>query len=1312
MIAANSLPTNSITLVRTLIAGTLLQELEEDKDATKKSIYQECYKEGPIPYPLKVALPAVFTNGQDDIGSLSLLDRAQNRPNVESNIRALRRQRLKERGNNVYIPPLAKSSLQATDDTRFPLMDKVEKFLGSDQKVFLLLGDSGAGKSTFSSELECVLWQSYNNNSDRIPLRINLPAIDKPEQDMIAKQLRKAEFTEPQIRELKHHHKFILICDGYDECQQTQNLYMSNRLNQPGEWSAQMVISCRTEYLGSDYRDRFQPGDRNKQSDPSSFQEAVILPFSLDQVHAYIQQYVSRNQPLWRAEDYRQALELIPSLKDLVKNPFLMALSLEVLPRMVDPGETLSTTRLTRVALYDEFIEQWLERGKKRLGEQKLSPQARAAFDSLSDEGFSQHGIDFFKRLAVAIYKEQKGYPIVKYMRTKDEKTWKSEFFSRDEEKFLLREACPLTRSGNQYRFIHRSLLEYGLARAVFDPQEWSQRAACEMTSSRRGSVSSTFSFDQEAIEESEPAVTKQVLDPESPLIWKSFVHEPSILQFLEERVHQVQEFKEQLLAYIDYSKTDKKWRIAAANAITILVRAGIQLIGADLKGIQIPGADLSYGVFDSAQLQGADLRKVSLRGVWLRQADLGGAHMKGVQFGELPFLKETDKVHSCTYSPNGTSFAVGLRNGLINVYETSSWELTFTLSGHTEEVRSIMYSPEGDQIASASQDNTIKLWDATTGVCQRTLGLHYRAVNCITYSPQGDQIASAGDDMTLKIWGVATGSHFKDLTGHADKVTCVVYSPNGNQIGSASLDNTIRLWDVYSGDCSHILSGHSNKVSEIAYSPQGDQIASASEDKTVRLWNVETGACCFILSGHTSSVQSVAYSPEGDQIASGSDDGTVRLWSVEAGTCRHVLTGHSRGVSSVVYSPKGDRVASGSMDKTVRLWDVSVGASRYISSGHSMAVMSVKCSPHGGQIATCSLDSTIRLWDVRTGSCHRTIRGHTGQVNSVAYSPWGDQIASGSSDRSVRLWNVETGVCQLIWEGHSDLINCVAYSPHGNQVVSASNDKTLRLWDVMAGTCLKVLADHTEGVLSVAYSPGGMQIASGSKDHTVRLWDLVAGSCCHVLSGHLEDVRSVVYSPQGNRLASASDDKTVRVWNVGTGDDHLVLSGHLGGVTSVLFSPNGELIASGSLDKTVRLWNLKIEQCLSVVQNFQDPVKGIAWNKATLDTNYLITGCGDGSVLMWEIGDEADLCSMRPCWSSTNGALIMTGASIHNVHGLSPLNKQLLEQRGAVGAPVPLLRDLGNKVISMVSAVSRFKAGLYPTATANVQQRDRSATI
>jgi hypothetical protein len=158
---------------------------------------------------------------------------------------------------------------------------------------------------------------------------------------------------------------------------------------------------------------------------------------------------------------------------------------------MVDPDHDISNTHITRVALYDQFIEHWLERGKKRLSEKSLSPIARAAFESLSDEGFTQNGIDFLKRLCKAIYKEQGGQPVVRYSRYDDEGSWKEAFFGREEEKQLLREACPLVRNGNQHRFIHRSLLEYGVALAVFDPQYWRERTAQEPVSFRRGSTSS-----------------------------------------------------------------------------------------------------------------------------------------------------------------------------------------------------------------------------------------------------------------------------------------------------------------------------------------------------------------------------------------------------------------------------------------------------------------------------------------------------------------------------------------------------------------------------------------------------------------------------------------------------------------------------------------------------------------------------------------------------------------------------------------------------------------------------------------------------
>ncbi|KAK3806074.1 MAG: hypothetical protein J3Q66DRAFT_422177 [Benniella sp.] len=1229
-------------------ASGMIRDLESRADAQEQAFIQTCRQKDHAMYPLRIA--------SSTTASPSLIDRAQNRPDVEGHLRQLRKQLLTEQGIAVYIPPQAKAGLQASDESRFQLLDKVKEFLNSEQKVFLLLGDPGAGKSTFSRELHHELWDVYKKDGD-IPLHINLPAIDKPEHDMIAKQLRKMELTEPQIRELKVHRKFVLICDGYDESQQTHNLYTTNRLNEPGEWTAKMIISCRTEYLGIDYRDRFQPGDRNHQSKSTEFQEAVMTPFSEGQIDSYISEYVSVHQPLWEAKDYKQALDLIPSLKELVKNPFLMTLSLEVMPRMMDPGEHLSFTHVTKVGLYDHFIEHWLERGKKRLGEKKLTPQSKAAFESLIDEGFTRNGIEFLKKLAVAVYKEQDGQPIVEYSRYKDEHSWKAKFFSRDDEKQLLREACPLTRNGNQYRFIHRSLLEYGLALAVFDPQDWRRRAALMPSLGRRGSESSVSSFEIHVADDRENGTIEQGADLSSPLAWRSFVNEYSLVQFLEERVQQEPIFKQQLLDSIELSKTDKKWRTAAANAITILVRAGVEFRSADLQGIQIPGADLRYGVFDLANLQGADLRKAILSNVSLRGSDLSRAHMKDVQFGELPFLKNDHDVETCVYSPDGTSFAVALSDGSINIYATSNWEMTWILSGHSQRVTSIEYSPNGDRIVSGSYDSTVRVWKVATGDCLYIFIGHTSKVYSVASSPQGNVVASRSDDGAVRLWDLESGDCRSIISG-CDNIGDMAFSPKGDTIAFGGNDRRIRLWDVASGECSSILIGHTASASTIAYSAQGDLLISSDYEDVVKVWEVETGACRHImkgdkhllspkgnqiifynsqwnrkeemglwdletgvcvrrLSGYKGTINDVAYSPQGDQIVSGGGNKEVRLWDIETGECRQTLSGHTSTVKKVLYSPKGDYIASASYDKTVRLWNVGSGSSRKISNHHSNCIMGLKHSLKRNQVASCSDDSTIRLWDALTGIHIRTLTGHSERVYQISYSTQEDLLVSCSADETLRLWDIENGACLHILNGHTSYVNDVEVSPQ-DQIASASQDNTVRLWNVNTGECQHILTGHSKGVWVVAYSPQGNQVASADMNGTVKLWDVQTGACAHTLTGHSEGIPKIVYSPSGNQVASASDDRTVRLWDVKTGMCSHIFIGHQRDVTRVVYSPQGHQVASASIDdKTVRLWDIESGECRHTLLGHQQNIYAIAYSPRG---SLIASWSAAGEARLWDV--------------------------------------------------------------------------------------------
>ncbi|KAG0295072.1 hypothetical protein BGZ98_001522, partial [Dissophora globulifera] len=1294
-------------------ADSLLREFANDLDEGKQAFYYASRKEGPSSYLLKAALPPS--------SSSPLLDRVQMKIAVEADLRNLACNRLEELGDTLYIALEAKAYRQAADDDLFDLTTKAKEFLDSDKKVLLIWGDSGAGKSTFNRKLEKELWINYNNCKDRvlrkakkIPVFVSLAAIDKPESDLIGRQLRKAHFSDAQIQELKANRDFVLICDGYDEYQQGSNLYIINRLNQPGQWKAQMVISCRSEYLSNEYRYIFRPEDRDGQKGEALLQEAVIAPFSKERIQAYIEQYVAKMAPQWEAKDYLRVFEQNLDLQKMVTNPFLLMLSLKVLPNMTNFGPSV---KITRVILYDEFVEQWVEEGRERLLERELVGDEKKAFDTLSDDSFLQNAIQFVKDLAVAVFKNQDGNPIIEYSPDQGNDTWKVNVFGLDDDKKLLREACPLRRDGNLHQFIHQSVLEYGIARAIFEPQ---QRAEFG-TEEQYNSVAWTERGKHQGVS----VATMSAPNDNSPLLWRSFVDKPAVLQFLAERVLQEPVFEQQLYDFIEYSKTDEKWCTAAANAITILVRARVRFNGEDLRGIRIPGADLTGGLFDYAQLQGADLRDVNLCNVWLRHANLDNAQMSGVQFGEWPHYFFRGIVQSCVYSPDGKTFAVGGgigesypyatdgrdgSIGTIDVYDTSTWEKIHTLNGHTKGVCSVTYSPSGHHIASGSRDGTVRLWDVQTGASDHILSGHADIVWSVTYSPGGYHIATGSRDNTVRLWDAQTGEPGIVLSGHNSAVRSVAYSPSGRQIVSGSEDNTVRLWDAQTGTSGPSLNGHTRSVTSVAYSPSGHQIASGSEDKTLRLWDAQTGAPGLILRGHVLAIFSVAYSPSGHQIASGGQDNTLWIWDAQTGAPNLVFDSQSYTVSSVAFSPSGHQiasggrghrvmlwnaqtgapgsilgrhtdvitgvtksrrgylVASGNYDRTVRVWDAPTGGSNHFLSGHTYGVTSVTYSPSGHEIASGSSDRRVRLWDAQTGTPGLVLSGHADMVTSVAYSPSGHQIASGSWDKTVRLWDALTGAPGLILSGHSSGVTSVAYSPNDRQIVSGSLDSTVRLWDAQTGAPGLILVGHTATVTSVAFSPSSHQVASGGNDGVVRLWDAQTGAPGPTLSNYYDVVTTVAYSPSGHQIAIGNVNRLVDLWDAQTGTHYHALNGHKNVVTSVAYSPSGHYIVSASRDKMVRLWNISSGNCHVFVTD--ERVSSLAW-MPTLNGLYFATGC-ENSVRTWQVVEQVDGdCQIRLLWSSMNEILSVSDTSIQNVQGLCRTNIRLLEQRGAMGNPI-----------------------------------------
>ncbi|OAQ35028.1 WD40 repeat-like protein [Linnemannia elongata AG-77] len=537
--------------------------------------------------------------------------------------------------------------------------------------------------------------------------------------------------------------------------------------------------------------------------------------------------------------------------------------------------------------------------------------------------------------------------------------------------------------------------------------------------------------------------------------------------------------------------------------------------------------------------------------------------------------------------------------------------------------------------------------------------------------------------------------------------------SPDGKFLAAGLVNGNISIYDTATWTRIQKFQGHQGRITSLAYSPNSQQLLSGSDDKTARLWNSETGSIDFVLEGHSDKVGAVAFSPTGQQVATASDDTSVRLWDPQTGAAVHVLADNIVRVIGIAYSPEGNTIASTGRDETIRIFDTLTGLPVLKSCKDGDWILCLTYSHDGRRIATGSLLGRLQLWEATATTLEpgREWEAHAFPITSVTFSPDGRWIASSSDDHTVKLSDSRSGLLVSTFINHVSFVSCVRFSPNGSYIATASYDKTLRLWE--------------SGVTSVAFSPCGRWLASGSIDKTVRIWDTRSGAAGHVLIGHTGAVQNVAFSPDGRWIASVCKKGIIVLWESGTGELKAektidispaarnvvafksgclqVTSCHgdgnirlwdidqqLQGFRYILkqdqksyrfaFSSCGQWVAT-THSNCVRLWRLpspdqdqealplQNQDCVSVIEGFTSNVEDVAWNPTKLE---FATASYEGSIRAWRVVDDNDglgRVSVRLLWSFGPAPLFTSGAVLNDVVGLSPINRKVLEQRGATGS-------------------------------------------
>ena len=308
------------------------------------------------------------------------------------------------------------------------------------------------------------------------------------------------------------------------------------------------------------------------------------------------------------------------------------------------------------------------------------------------------------------------------------------------------------------------------------------------------------------------------------------------------------------------------------------------------------------------------------------------------------PNLADANEVRAVAVSPNGRQIATAGDDGMIRLWDASSFKLIRTLKGHILPVYSLDYWVDGTRLASASEDGTVRVWDTSNGTNVQTFDIQRTPDTqgvpkqySVAFYPQPPllYLASGGDDGT-RIWNVQSGQQqgrrHDQPSGEADKsaIRSLSYAPNGSgEFVTGGYDGKAR---VYLTDRHQVLMLDANfrKTLHVSYSPDSSRIVTAGSDSAVpaqnsgalKIWTVKTQSFKPLI-GHKDYVVSASWSADGRRIVSGGGgrDKSVLLWDAQGGPPLAAFSGHQSDVEAVAFLAGGSRIVSVSEDKTIKVW-------------------------------------------------------------------------------------------------------------------------------------------------------------------------------------------------------------------------------------------------------------------------------------------------------------------------------------------------------------------------------------------------------
>jgi WD40 repeat protein len=502
--------------------------------------------------------------------------------------------------------------------------------------------------------------------------------------------------------------------------------------------------------------------------------------------------------------------------------------------------------------------------------------------------------------------------------------------------------------------------------------------------------------------------------------------------------------------------------------------------------------------------------------------------------------------VYSLSYSEDGSRLAAAGTDTLVSgtsyaikVFNTTSWKLAKTLTGHTSQILQIAYSPSSTNVnvlASLSNDLTLRLWNTATGATLQTINAFTSIASCLAFSNDGKQVAAGGQDSATpnyfaRVWNVANPSAPAASINayNSSAITAVAFSPDGTLLATGGLDSVsgvgsfylLKTFTIATSALVNTFAQHDNTILALAFSADGSTLISSGADYEIRQWSVPNGTLIDLVTQFNGTVNDATFSADGSEMAVAlRSPRVVQRRAVSDGT---LIDSYFGGYSPSSYSPdgsmlaiNGDTILNLATDATIRT--VQQGTLIWFSADNQIVYTYQQGVFYASRLADGTLLNTtpvaaygtVALSNDKTRMAAQPLGGSGLSIfsapdgaliqqfpnanvgNGVALSSDGNYLAFGGAPDAY-IYRVSDGKLMLDQPGNAGAsVTLVAISPFGDSMAAYRDDGSITVTAIDPQHVINVnpLAYWNDqiqvGISFMAYTPDAASILLGRPDSTL----------------------------------------------------------------------------------------------------------------------------------------------------------------------------------------------------------------------------------